>query len=420
MHWPTASTSNRDSRAACSGKSVGGEYRDAEDLYALVRAIDWPKFAVERTLRVNVAATRIAADQPRVCDAEDQGRHRGPLSRGLRLTPVGGQARTRRARPRVPRRATSCTLYLDTSGEPLFKRGYRRATPRTRRCARTWRPDFVVLSGWTGTALLDPMCGSGTIAIEAALIAANRAPGLARTFGFQKLAWYDGPTWQRIRQRALDRVAADPRYRRSSPSDNAPPAIAKAPITRRRRSVALDPHRRRRRADANRTGAIRRADFESALRRQARRRAELAAFYPKLGDALKQRFAGWMAWLFTGDLRLAKLIGLKVARRIPLYNGRSNAGCSASRWCRAATAAPALGDKISSPLPMLPARHYESEHTKFMRELMDSVARANRRAARGSRDLVEQGSARVDRERAKSRVPMQPYVYPNDVGTETR
>jgi putative N6-adenine-specific DNA methylase len=47
----------------------------------------------------------------------------------------------------------------------------------------------------------------------------------------------------------------------------------------------------------------------------------LAAFYPKLGDALKRRFAGWHAWLFTGDLRLAKFVGLKVERRIPLWNG---------------------------------------------------------------------------------------------------
>src|SRR5258707_6089310 len=54
------------------------------------------------------------------------------------------------------------------------------------------------------------MCGSGTIAIEAALIAADRAPGLTRTFGFQKLAWYDGPMWQRIRQRAHDRVRPAP------------------------------------------------------------------------------------------------------------------------------------------------------------------------------------------------------------------
>jgi putative N6-adenine-specific DNA methylase len=48
---------------------------------------------------------------------------------------------------------------------------------------------------------------------------------------------------------------------------------------------------------------------------------ELAAFYPKLGDALKAKYAGWNAWIFTGDLRLPKLIGLKPARRIPLYNG---------------------------------------------------------------------------------------------------
>ena len=73
------------------------------------------------------------------------------------------------------------------------------------------------------------MCGSGTIAIEAALIAADRAPGLARTFGFQKLAWYDGPTWQRIKQAARDRVRAPPAapaifasdYRRSASHDAA-------------------------------------------------------------------------------------------------------------------------------------------------------------------------------------------------------
>src|SRR5205085_1555181 len=98
------------------------------------------------------------------------------------------------------------TFYLDTSGEALFKRGYRRETDLAP-LRENLAAGLIALSGWTpSTPLLDPMCGSGTIAIEAAMIAADRAPGLNRTFGFQKLAWYDGPTWQRIRQRAHDRV----------------------------------------------------------------------------------------------------------------------------------------------------------------------------------------------------------------------
>src|SRR6185295_18336756 len=86
---------------------------------------------------------------------------------------------------------------------------------------------ILALAGWTPpTPLLDPMCGAGTIAIEAALIAADRAPGLQRTFGFQKLAWYDGPTWQRIRQRAHDRVRPAPKQPTIFASDIDPRAVA--------------------------------------------------------------------------------------------------------------------------------------------------------------------------------------------------
>ena len=85
------------------------------------------------------------------------------------------------------------TLYLDTSGEPLFKRGSRRDAEEAP-LRENLAAGLIALSGWQpGTAFLDPMCGSGTIAIEAASIAADRAPGLTRTFGFQKLAWFDGP-----------------------------------------------------------------------------------------------------------------------------------------------------------------------------------------------------------------------------------
>src|SRR6185437_2520294 len=87
------------------------------------------------------------------------------------------------------------TLYLDTSGEPLFKRGYRRDADEAP-LRENLAAGLLALAQWTPERmLLDPMCGGGTIVAEAAQIAAQRAPGLSRSFGFRKLAWYDGPTW---------------------------------------------------------------------------------------------------------------------------------------------------------------------------------------------------------------------------------
>ena len=298
-----------------------GRVRDENELYALVRGIDWKKhFKVERTLRVDVAATASPLSslefatlkvKDAVCDRfrDDSGKRPS----------VDKQRPDVRVHAYLTER--EATIYLDTSGEPLFKRGWRHDTDAAP-LRENLAAGLIALSGWTpGTVFLDPMCGSGTIAIEAAALAADRAPGLTRTFGFQKLAWFDGPTWQRIRQRARDRV-------------------------RKAQGVAivasdLDPHALdRTRSNAAAAGvsewlAIEQADM---LMRGAPAPAgvllanppygvrlhdehALSAFYPRLGDALKRNFAGWAAFFFTGDMRLAKLIGLKPSRRTPLWNG---------------------------------------------------------------------------------------------------
>jgi len=300
----------------------GGTYRDERELNALARAIPWPKhFRADRTIRVDVAATRSPLKslefatltvKDAVCD-----RFRDELGK----------------RPSVDKRAPDvrvhaylagreATFYLDTSGEPLFKRGWRRDTEEAP-LRENLAAGLIALSGWRpGTAFLDPMCGSGTIAIEAASIAADRAPGLARTFGFQKLAWFDGPTWQRLKQRARDRVKPAPDSPVVFASDRLAAAVAKA-----RANAAL--------AQVDAFVAIEQAD---ALTRPApapagvivanppygirlEDKARVAAMYPKLGDALKARYAGWTAWLFSGDTDLPKKIGLKAERRIPLWNG---------------------------------------------------------------------------------------------------
>jgi putative N6-adenine-specific DNA methylase len=216
----------------------------------------------------------------------------------------------------------AATIYLDTSGDALFKRGWRHdadAAPLRENLAA----GLIALSGWTpGTPLLDPMCGSGTIAIEAASIAADRAPGLARTFGFQKLAWFDGPAWQRIRQRAHDRVRKAPRARSIFAGDIDPHALRQCRSNAATAGVAewieIAPADLLVRTAPAPTGMLI-ANPPYGVRLDDE--AKVAAFYPKLGDALKQRFAGWTACLFTGDLRLAKLIGLKPSKRTPLYNG---------------------------------------------------------------------------------------------------
>ena len=299
-----------------------GPYRNENELYALVNRIDWPEhFESKRTLRVDVAATRspLASLEFATLKVKDAVCDRFRAARGVRPS-----VDKRRPDVRVHAFLTDrdATIYLDTSGEALFKRGYRRdaeGAPLRENLAA----GLIALAKWMpGTPLVDPMCGSGTIAIEAAMIAADRAPGLARTFGFQKLAWFDGPTWQRIRQRAHDRVRGDPSTVEIVASDIDGDALAQARTNAAKAGVAG--WIRIEQADvlerpAPAPSGILLANPPYGVRLASD--AALAAFYPRLGDALKQHFAGWDAYLLTGDARLAKLIGLKPTQRTPLWNG---------------------------------------------------------------------------------------------------
>jgi putative N6-adenine-specific DNA methylase len=299
----------------------GGAYGNERDIYELAYALDWPRwFRADRTLRVDVAATRSPLKslefatlriKDAVCD-----RHRAHTGRRPSVSKERPDVRVH-----AHLTADEATLYLDTSGEPLFKRGYRRENIEAP-LRENLAAGMLRLAGWrAGSVLLDPFCGSGTIAIEAAWIALDIAPGLKRTFGFQKLAWYDGPTWQRIKQAARARIRSDPAAPVFASDDDAL-AVRHAEI-----NLAA--------ADVAGFVAIERAD---ALTRSPPAESgtivtnppygvrlaqsdALAALYPRLGDALKRRFANWTAYVLSGDPRLPKLIGLKASRRTPLYNG---------------------------------------------------------------------------------------------------
>jgi putative N6-adenine-specific DNA methylase len=293
-------------------------YRNEDDLYDAARAVAWPKyFSVQKRIRVNVTAQKSPLKslefatlkvKDAVCD--------------LFRDRLGSRPDVDRAAPDVRIHAfleeAKGILYLDTSGEALFKRGWRMdiadAPIRENLAA-----GIVMLSGWKfDQPLLDPMCGGGTLLSEAAAMARGRAPGAKRTFGFEKLSLFDSKLWERIKnERTVQPV--EPRL---YGSDTDPEALQAA-----RRNLGA--------AGVERWVKLEQADV---LERPAPASAgvlvanppygerigsadELAAFYPKLGDALKKRFAGWRCFIFTADMRLPKLIRLEPSRRTPLWNG---------------------------------------------------------------------------------------------------
>jgi putative N6-adenine-specific DNA methylase len=178
------------------------------------------------------------------------------------------------------------------------------------------------LSGWDGVeALLDPMCGSGTLVIEAAMIALNIAPGGRRSFGFERLKNFDRATWDDLK--AAARACEKPRERLpiyggdlygdelKNSRANLNSAGLDGVVSLKQANVLETP------APAangvivtNPPYGVRLGDTD-----------ELALFYPKLGDALKQKFAGWRAYLLSADMALPKLIRLSASKRTVLFNG---------------------------------------------------------------------------------------------------
>jgi putative N6-adenine-specific DNA methylase len=293
-------------------------YRNEQEVYAAAREVDWPRlFAVERTLRVNVAAQKSPLKslefatlriKDAVCD-----RFRDA---------TGQRPNVERASPDVRvhafLEAGRGTLYLDTSGEPLFKRGWRAgATEAPLR--ENLAAGIIMLTGWRpDAALLDPMCGGGTLLIEAAAMARARAPGARRAFGFEKLAVFDPKVWESVRTEQ-GRSFQDLRL---FGSDSDPRALG---VSRRNLAAAgVERWVKLEQADVLERQAPAAAGIMVANPPYGERlgsESELARFYPRLGDALKKNFAGWRCFIFTADLRLPKLIRLEPSARTPLWNG---------------------------------------------------------------------------------------------------
>jgi len=214
-----------------------------------------------------------------------------------------------------------CTVSLDSSGDPLDRRGYR--LERNEAPLReTLAAAVVALTGWDGAIpLADPMCGSGTIPIEAALVAGRVAPGLQRPFGFQRWLDYDDSLWSRLLREAEGDVRTLPvglitGYDVDSRALKlAARNAAKAGFEGQLHffHAALDVFQ----PEGDRGVVIINPPYGKRLGDEE----QLKELYCQIGDIMKKRCRGWTGYVLTGNLELAKYIGLKASRRFVLFNG---------------------------------------------------------------------------------------------------
>ncbi len=301
-------------------------YRSEDDIYKLALRQPWGDwFDVDLTIRVDVSATR------------------SPL-RSLEFTTlrikdaVCDHLRSATGRrPSVDTRApdvriyayldeSQCTLYLDTSGDALFKRGWRteagEAPLRENLAAGVLR-----LAGWRpGEPLLDPMCGSGSFIVEAAQTCLGIAPGSQRRFGFEKLKTFDSDLWATEQVRPpFESLAGDPHL---AASDVAGDSIVQTRANLARAGVP---------ADVLELILLKQVDARHIRPTTApgmivvnppygqriglRGASDEGSFFAEFGNTLKQRFAGWRCSILSADLALQKKLRLAPSRRTPLYNG---------------------------------------------------------------------------------------------------
>ncbi len=348
-------------------------YRDEQDLYALAAGAAWEDwFAPQQTFRVDLTAQASPLKSLnfatlRVKDAvADRFRaHAGGVRPSI-------DTHAPQVRVVAHLDATHATLYIDTSGEPLFKRGWRQDKGDAP-LKETLAAAMLAASGWwlpaerrvADTPLYDPCCGSGTIVIEAAQLRLGLPAGGQRRFGFERLRPFDAAQWNAIKKEAshADQASAggaldlkddaihvfgsdvahrmvDFAQRNAERAGVAHAvqlrggdALQRMPPTAQPGVLLMNPPYGERIAAAGvagQKGHGREAFQSGTLAHQrgadgaARTAAEVNAgdeFFTRLAAHWKSHYAGWTAWLLTPDLKLPGRLRLKESRRVPLWNG---------------------------------------------------------------------------------------------------
>ena len=217
--------------------------------------------------------------------------------------------------------ATHFDLYIDTSGQPLYQRGFRKSSVEAP-IRENLAAGILALSGWkSGEPLLDPMCGSGTFLIEAAMIAFNQVPGLKRSFGFENWKNFDSALLEKIKseyQAQIKPLGFSKIY--GSDEDLRAIRVAKTNLEQAGLKIAVE-------LSCQNFNDIKAPSKEGVLITnppygvRIGEDENLAKAYPLWASTMKKKLSGWRTYFLTSDLRMPKLMRLSPSKKTPLYNG---------------------------------------------------------------------------------------------------
>lgn len=214
-----------------------------------------------------------------------------------------------------------CTVSLDSSGASLHHRGYRTAT-NIAPINEVLAAGILLLSGWKGQShFIDPMCGSGTFLVEAAMIACNIPPNINRKeFAFEKWRDWDNELFEKVEDSLLNKITEF--HYDIIGYDKAPSAVAKAKDNARNSN--LDEYISIEHKNFFESEKVTQGPLHMVFNPPYGERLDinLERFYREIGDTLKQGYPGTQAWFITGNLEALKYVGLKPSRKIKLFNGK--------------------------------------------------------------------------------------------------
>ena len=298
-----------------------GSYATEEDIYKATFKLHWPSwFKVNQTIRVKVTGVKCPLKSLdfvtlRIKDAVcDRFREEGALRPSVSV-------RDPDVRIHAYLTQDQYQLYLDTSGAPLYQRGFRDVSviaPLRENLAA----GIIMLSGWIpGTPFLDPMCGSGTFLIEAAMMAVDQPPGMKRIFGFQKLTSFDEGLWKKIESEAINKMKPiefldiygsdmDLRAVRVARHNLKVAGLEEVAKVMQSDFIKLEPPTAEGTLVTNPPYGQRIGEDE-----------DLKEVYPVWAKHMKESFGGWNTYFLTADLEMPKDMRLKPSKKTPLYNG---------------------------------------------------------------------------------------------------
>ncbi|MCC5944993.1 MAG: class I SAM-dependent RNA methyltransferase [Bernardetiaceae bacterium] len=306
---------------------------DEQSLYTQIKAMPWEDYLdVKNTLAIGCVL------------ATDRFHHSRFLEQKTKDAIVDRFREKYRRRPSVELRQPdlrvhlyikddSCLVSLDSSGESLHKRGYRQET-NLAPINEVLAAALIKLSHWDKkTPLIDPMCGSGTLLTEAALIAAQIPPGSFKSiFGFEKWKDFDADIWEQVYDEAMDGI-----------KDSELPLILGGEISK---NVARKAQKNILEANLGKYIQIKNIAFQDFLPPENHsggmlimnppygermdKEEDIKAFYKEIGDVLKTNWKGYQAWIITSNLKAIKRLGLRPSQKLKVYNG--SLACSFSQY----------------------------------------------------------------------------------------